>query len=63
MKKKIVTLAMIALGLTGCAWVEEPRAVSPAGYEEVHKTLTDGRTVIYVGAMGGGVSCDWANAH
>lgn len=63
MKKKLVTLALIALTLTGCTGADEPRAVSPAGYEEVHKTLTDGRTVVCVGYSAGGVSCDWDNAH
>lgn len=34
----------------------------PAGYEEEHILLQDGRYVVCVNMLDHGISCDWANA-
>lgn len=65
MKKKLVAAALIALTLTGCDVIGEASTEEvflDGRYEEVHKTLTDGRTVVCVGRSNGGLSCDWDNA-
>lgn len=59
-----VILAFAAVMIiTGCATPgNEVRLRESARLLEVHQVLSDGRTVVCLEYVTGGLSCDWANA-